>query len=68
MNPGLMPLLACAGQRHHIPTGASELSQVPEAITPRNGSRPSFSLSINSNYPANPFMKYMPQKIMGSSG
>ena len=60
VNPGLTALLACAGQRHHIPTGTSELSWLPEAITPRNASRLSFSLSINRNYPANPFRKYMP--------
>jgi len=68
VNPGLTALLACAGQRHHIPTGTSELSWLPEAITPRNASRLSFSLSINRNYPANPFRKYMPWKPVVGSG
>lgn len=68
VNPGLMALLACAGQRNHIPTRASEQSRVPEAITPWKGSCPSFSLSINRNHLANPFRQYMPQKIMVGSG
>lgn len=68
VNPGLMALLTHAGQRHHIPTGVSEFSHFPEAITPRSGLCPSFSLSINRDYPSNPFRKYILQKIMVGSG
>lgn len=64
VNTGLTAPLAHTGQRHHIPTGASELNCVPEAITPRNGLCPSFSLINNRNYPANPFRKYILQKMM----
>lgn len=40
VNPGLTAQLTSTGQRHHIPSGAAELSQVPGAITARNGSCP----------------------------
>lgn len=64
VNPRLMALL-CAGQRHHVPSGASGQSWIPEAITPKEQTLS--NLQPEHPQKIKPFRKDMCQKLTAGS-